>query len=50
MTPDEARSLGRAIRTVRLEEGLPKLKLAVADDISGDRSGWVRPVLGGDPT
>lgn len=38
MTPDEARSLGRAIRTVCLEAGLSQLKLAVAVDISGGRS------------
>ncbi|MEH6822255.1 helix-turn-helix domain-containing protein [Dietzia maris] len=38
MTPDEARSLGRAIRVVRLERGLSQLKLAVA---VGVKSPWV---------
>lgn len=43
MTPDEARSLGRAIRTVRLEAGLSQLKLAVAVDVSGGQVGiWER--------
>ena len=38
MTPDEARSLGRAIRAVRLERGLSQLKLAVA---IGVKSPWI---------
>lgn len=38
MTPDEARSLGRAIRAVRLERGLSQLKLAVA---VGVKSPWI---------
>ncbi|MCT2061249.1 helix-turn-helix transcriptional regulator [Dietzia cinnamea] len=38
MTPDEARSLGRAIRAVRLEHGLSQLKLAVA---IGVKSPWI---------
>ena len=38
MTPDEARSLGRAIRAVRLERGLSQLKLAVA---VGVNSPWI---------
>ena len=38
MTPDEARSLGRAIRAVRLECGLSQLKLAVA---VGVKSPWI---------
>lgn len=43
MTPDEARSLGRAIRTVRLERGLSQLKLAVAVGVSGGQLGiWER--------
>lgn len=43
MTPDEARSLGRAIRAVRLERGLSQLKLAVAIDVSGGQvSIWER--------
>lgn len=43
MTPDEARSLGRAIRTVRLERGLSQLKLAVAVGVSGGQiSIWER--------
>ncbi|ODQ84149.1 transcriptional regulator [Dietzia alimentaria] len=37
-TPDEARSLGRAIRAVRLEHGLSQLKLAVA---IGVKSPWI---------
>ena len=35
MTPTEARSLGRAIRTVRLEAGLTQLRLALAVGVSG---------------
>ncbi|MEH6624393.1 MAG: helix-turn-helix transcriptional regulator [Dietzia maris] len=43
MTPDEARSLGRAIRTVRIERGLTQLKLAVAVGISAGQIGiWER--------
>ena len=43
MTLDEARSLGRAIRTVRLERGLSQLKLAVAVGVSGGQvSIWER--------
>ncbi|MEH6821778.1 MAG: XRE family transcriptional regulator [Dietzia psychralcaliphila] len=43
MTPDEARSLGRAIRATRLERGLPQLKLAVAIGVSGGQvSIWER--------
>ena len=43
MTPDEARSLGRAIRAVRLERGLSQLKLAVAIGASGGQvSIWER--------
>lgn len=43
MTPDEARSLGRAIRTARLERGLSQLKLAVAIGVSGGQVGiWER--------
>lgn len=43
MTPDEARSLGRAIRTARLEQGLSQLKLAVAIGVSGGQLGlWER--------
>lgn len=43
MTPGEARSLGRAIRTVRLERGLSQLKLAVAVGVSGGQiSIWER--------
>lgn len=38
MTPDEARSLGRAIRAARLERGLSQLKLAVA---IGVKSPWI---------
>nr|WP_187701081.1 MULTISPECIES: helix-turn-helix transcriptional regulator [unclassified Dietzia] len=38
VTPDEARSLGRAIRAVRLERGLSQLKLAVA---VGVKSPWI---------
>ena len=38
MTPDEARSLGRAIRAARLEKGLTQLKLAVA---TGVKSPWI---------
>ncbi|MBB1033438.1 helix-turn-helix transcriptional regulator [Dietzia sp. CQ4] len=43
MTPDEARSLGRAIRTARLERGIPQLKLAVAIGVGGGQLGlWER--------
>ena len=43
MTPDEARSLGRAIRAVRLEHGLTQLKLAVAAGVSAGQIGiWER--------
>lgn len=43
MTPDEARSLGRAIRATRLERGLSQLRLAVAIDMSGGQiSTWER--------
>lgn len=43
MTPDEARSLGRALRAVRLEHGLTQLKLAVAAGISAGQIGiWER--------
>lgn len=43
MTPDEARSLGRAIRTVRIERGLTQLKLAVAVGVSAGQVGiWER--------
>lgn len=38
MTPDEVRSLGRAIRAARQERGLTQLKLAVA---VGVKSPWV---------
>ena len=38
MTPDEARSLGRAIRAARMEAGLTQLKLAVA---IGVKSPWI---------
>jgi transcriptional regulator with XRE-family HTH domain len=41
--PDEARSLGRAIRTVRIESGLTQLKLAVAVGVSAGQIGiWER--------
>ncbi len=39
MTPEEARSLGRAIRVVRLERGLSQLKLAVAAGFSAGQVG-----------
>lgn len=43
MTPEETRSLGRAIRAVRLERGLSQLKLAVAVGVSGGQiSIWER--------
>ncbi|KAA0919132.1 helix-turn-helix transcriptional regulator [Dietzia sp. ANT_WB102] len=43
MTPDEARSLGRAIRAARLERGLSQLKLAVAIGSNGGQvSVWER--------
>lgn len=43
MTPDEARSLGRAIRAVRIEHGLTQLKLAVAVGMSAGQIGiWER--------
>ncbi|MBM7232138.1 transcriptional regulator [Dietzia sp. HMSC21D01] len=43
MTPDEARSLGRAIRTVRHETGLTQLKLGLAAGVSGSQiSIWER--------
>ncbi|MET3862547.1 transcriptional regulator with XRE-family HTH domain [Dietzia sp. 2505] len=43
MTPDEARSLGRAIGAARLEKGLSQLKLAVAVGVSGGQvSIWER--------
>lgn len=43
MTPDEARSLGRAIRAVRLERGVSQLKLAVPVGVSaGQVSIWER--------
>lgn len=43
MTPEEARSLGRAIRAVRLARGLSQLKLAVAIGVSGGQiSIWER--------
>ena len=43
MTPEEARSLGRAIRAKRLERGLSQLKLAVAIGVSGGQLGlWER--------
>lgn len=43
MTPEEARSLGRAIRVVRLERGLSQLKLAVAAGFSAGQVGiWER--------
>lgn len=43
MKPDEARSLGRAIRAVRLERGLSQLKPAVAIGASGGQvSVWER--------
>ncbi|MCT1517138.1 helix-turn-helix domain-containing protein [Dietzia cercidiphylli] len=43
MTPDEARSLGRAIRTVRTERGLTQMKLAHAVGISNGLLGnWER--------
>ena len=38
MTPDEARSLGRAIRAARMAAGLTQLKLAVA---IGVKSPWI---------
>lgn len=54
MTPDEARSLGRAIRSARLERGLTQLKLAIAIGIgSGQVSNWERgrvPASRGRPT
>lgn len=43
MHDDEARSLGRAIRTARLEKGLTQLKLAVAVGVgAGQVSVWER--------
>ena len=43
MTPDEARSLGRALSAVRREKGLSQLKLAVAVGVSGGQVGiWER--------
>lgn len=43
MTPDEARSLGRAIRATRLERGLSQLRLAVVIGVSGGQLGlWER--------
>lgn len=43
MTPDEARSLGRALRAVRLEHGLSQLKVAVTAGISAGQIGiWER--------
>lgn len=43
MNPDEARSLGRAIRATRLERGCSQLKLAVAIGVSGGQVGiWER--------
>lgn len=48
MTPDEARSLGRAIRAARLETGLSQLKLAVAVGVSGGQvSIWERGQVSG---
>lgn len=43
MPPAEARSLGRAIRTVRLETGLTQLELSLAIGVSGSHmSIWER--------
>lgn len=43
MTPEEARSLGRAIRITRLETGMSQLKVAVAANISaGQLRTWER--------
>lgn len=43
MTPEEARSLGRAIRTVRTERGLNQTRVAVAIGISTGQLGiWER--------
>lgn len=43
MTPDEARSLGRAIRAARLKRGLTQLRLAIAIGVSGGQLGlWER--------
>ncbi|AVM63986.1 XRE family transcriptional regulator [Dietzia sp. oral taxon 368] len=43
MTPDEARSLGRAIRAARTERGVSQLKLAHAVGVSnGQLSIWER--------
>lgn len=41
MTPEEARSLGRAIKAVRLERGLSQTKLAVAVGTSSGQLGIV---------
>lgn len=53
MTPDEARSLGRAIRTVRTERGLTQMKAALAAGISdGQLRIWERgsvPAVRGKP-
>lgn len=43
MTPEEARSLGRAIRAVRTDRGLTQMKLAVAVGVSSGQVGiWER--------
>lgn len=43
MTPEEARSLGRAIRAARLERGISQLKLASAVGVAGGQvSLWER--------
>lgn len=54
MTPEEARSLGRAIHAVRVEGGLTQIKLAVALGVSAGHIGiWERgyvPAARGRPT
>ena len=43
MTPEEARSLGRAIHAVRVEGGLTQIKLAVILGVSAGHIGiWER--------
>ena len=39
MTPEEARSLGRAIQAARVEQGLTQIKLAVALCVSAGHVG-----------
>ena len=41
MTPEEARSLGRAIKAVRIERGLSQTKLAVAVGMSAGQFGFL---------